>query len=243
MDAAVLVRDARHDPGRAAVLAARGLEPSRPQTAGLLLPVPVRRARTEPLRAGEGVRAEEQLPRSACGVSSGFLPVHLHRAAAPHRQHEHADRAVEGGVRDPAGRALRPGSVLHPGVPQGGVQDALSLLGHRRPPEPGGRGGRAASCAPGSPRLRALLLLRDAGLTGRGALHLHFQPGGEVGPVPERPHVPVVLPDVRQLQLRGGEALPAPALQQGLEDVAAAPHLRVLHLHLGALLGPGPQAV
>ncbi|KAI4802739.1 hypothetical protein KUCAC02_006316 [Chaenocephalus aceratus] len=72
-------------------------------------------------------------PRSACGLPSGFLPLHLHRAADPHREHQHPDGAGEGGVRHAAGGALHPGSVFWTGVPQRAVKTEVAHPLHPRP--------------------------------------------------------------------------------------------------------------
>lgn len=90
---------------------------------------------SDPLCAGEDLLTEEVFPRSACGVSSCFLPVCLHRAADPDREHQHFDRAGEGGVWHAAGSALHPGSLLCPGVSQRAVKAAVSPVLPRRPQE------------------------------------------------------------------------------------------------------------
>lgn len=141
MDAALLLRDARRDSGCPALVAAGVFKPQRPQTGGLLFPVSVRHAFTDPLRAGEDLLTEEVFPRSACGLPSGFLPLHLHRAADPHREHQHPDGAGEGGVRHAAGGALHPGSVFWTGVPQRAVKTEVADPLHPRPcmqTQPGG---------------------------------------------------------------------------------------------------------
>lgn len=87
MDAAVLLRDARRYSGCAPLLVTRGSELSGPEAGGLFLSVSLHYALTDPLRAGEDLLTEAVFPRSAGGVSSCFLPVRLHRAADPDREH------------------------------------------------------------------------------------------------------------------------------------------------------------
>lgn len=125
MDAALLLRDARRDSGCPALLFPGAAGAPGPETGGPLLSVPLHPALADPLRTGEDLLPEEVLPWSACGVSPRLLPVRLHRAPDPDRQHRHFDRAGEAGVGHAAGRALRPGSLLHPGVPQRALQAAV----------------------------------------------------------------------------------------------------------------------
>lgn len=135
MDAALLLRDARRYSGCPALIVAWGFKLSGPEIGGVFLSVSLHHAFTDPLCAGEDLLTEKVFPRSACGVSFCFLSVCLHRTADPHREHKHFDRAGEGGIRDTAGGALHPGSLLRPGVSQRAVKAAVSPLLHRRPPE------------------------------------------------------------------------------------------------------------
>jgi len=87
MVAALLLRDARRDNRRPALIGSGFFKSSRPQAGGLFLSVSLHNAFADPLLAGEDLLPKEVFPRSACGVSSCFLPVGLHRAADPDRKH------------------------------------------------------------------------------------------------------------------------------------------------------------
>lgn len=142
MDAALLLRHARRNSGCPAFIITGGFKSPGPQTGGLFLSVSLHYAFTDPLCTGEDLLTEEVFPRSACGVSSRFLPVCVHRAADPDGEHQHFDRAGEGGIWHAAGCTLHPGSLFCPGVSQGAVKVAVSPPLQPRPPRetrPGGR--------------------------------------------------------------------------------------------------------
>lgn len=179
MDAALPLWHARRDSGCPAFFSAGGFNQSGPEADGLLLSVSVPYACTDPLCTGEDLLPEEVLSRSNRGVPPGLLPVGLHRAADPHREHQHSDRAGADGFWGSSGGPLHPGFVFLPGVPQRAGAPAVPphLPLRRALGEPQWSVSPSLTWTPG---LRPVLVFRDARFSGRGALHVSVRPGGEI---------------------------------------------------------------